>query len=48
MRLTTTEISLYPDGTDERLGEGPPPLCGTCPYREGGGPIRHLVITKRY
>jgi len=47
MRLTTTEVNLYPDGTEERLGEGPPPLCEHCPYREGG-PIRHIEIIKRY
>ena len=47
MRFTTV-VSLYPDGTEERLGEGPPPLCDHCPYREGGGPIRHVEIIKRY
>jgi len=48
MRRVTTEVIVHPDGTEERLGEGPPPLCDLCPYREGGGPIRHIEIVKRY
>ena len=48
MLVVTTEAILHPDGTKERLGEGPPPLCGTCPYLEGGGPIRHIEVVKRY
>jgi hypothetical protein len=45
---TVVEVILHPDGTEERLGEGPPPLCDLCPYREGGGPIRHIEVVKRY
>jgi hypothetical protein len=45
------EVIHYPDGTEERLGEGPPPLCESCSYREGGGPggrIRMVEVMKRY
>jgi hypothetical protein len=48
MRLTTTELIRYPDGTEERVGEEPPPKCASCPYREGGGLIRHVEVVKRY
>ena len=48
VRLVTTEVILYSDGTEERIGDGPPPLCELCPYREGGGPIRHVEVLKRY
>lgn len=47
LRRITTETIRYPDGTEVRLGEGPPPLCKQCPYRDGG-PIRHVEILKRY
>jgi hypothetical protein len=48
VRLYTTEVIRYPDGTRERIDEGPPPKCAACPYREGGGPMRHLEVVKRY
>jgi hypothetical protein len=48
LRRTTTEVIRYPDGTEDRLGAGPPPLCERCPYREVGGPIRHIEVVKRY
>jgi hypothetical protein len=47
-RLVTTEVTLYPDGTADRIGEEPPPKCASCPYREGGGPIRHVEVVRRY
>jgi hypothetical protein len=31
-----TELILHPDGTEEAVGEGPPPLCAGCPERESG------------
>jgi hypothetical protein len=27
-------------------GTPPPPLCAACPYREGGGPIRHVRVVR--
>jgi hypothetical protein len=45
---TVVEIINYPDGLEERLGEGPPHLCEPCPYREGGRPIRHVEVVKHY
>jgi hypothetical protein len=45
-RIVTTETIVYPDGTEEQIGEGLPPLCEACPYHEGGGPIRHIVVIK--
>ena len=47
MRLVTTELILYPDGTMDQIGEAPPPKCAACPYREGGL-IRHIEVVKRY
>ena len=46
--VTTTETVVHPDGTIERLGKAPPAPCGPCPYRGGGGPIRHVEIVRRY
>jgi hypothetical protein len=48
LRRTTMEVIRYPDGTEDRLGKEPPPLCEQCLYREGGGPIRHVEVVKRY
>jgi hypothetical protein len=45
---TFVEIIHYPDGSEERLGDEPSPLCQRCPYCEGGGPIRHVEVVKRY
>ena len=45
---TFVEVIRFPDGSDKRLGEEPPPLCEQCPYREGGGPIRHVEVVKSY
>lgn len=41
---TVVEVLCYPDGTEERQGEEPPPLCLACPYREGGGPLRVIEV----
>ena len=52
--LVYTEMVRFPDGTHVRLGDPPPPLCETCPYREGreGGaprpPIRHIEVWRTY
>jgi hypothetical protein len=48
MRITTMEVSRYPGDIEEKVSELPPPLCESCPYREGGGPIRHVEVVKRY
>jgi hypothetical protein len=45
---TFVEVIHNSDESEERLGCEPPPLCESCPYREGGGPIRHLEVVKRY
>jgi hypothetical protein len=45
---TFVEVIRYPDGMEDRLGEGPPSLCEQCLYREGGGPIRHVEVVKTY
>jgi hypothetical protein len=47
-RIVFTETIVHPDGTEEQIGEGPPPLCEACPYREGGGPIRHIEVIKNH
>jgi hypothetical protein len=46
-RIVYAEVIRYPDGTEERIGEEPPPLCAECSYREGGGPggrIRAITV----
>jgi hypothetical protein len=45
---TFVEVIHYQDGTEELVGEGPPPLCTPCPYHEGGRPVRHVEVVKRY
>jgi hypothetical protein len=40
------EVIHYPDGLEERLGEGPPPLCESCPYREDGGPEGRIRVVE--
>jgi hypothetical protein len=45
---TFVEVVRLPDGSEERVGRKPPPLCPACPYREGGGPIRIVEIVRRY
>lgn len=41
----TTELLLYADGTEEAVGEAPPPLCSDCPERESIRPrIRHIEV----
>ena len=47
-RIVTTEAIRYPDGTMSPVGDPPPPLCESCPYREGSGPIRHIVVVRSY
>ena len=45
MRPTTfVEVIHYPDGSEERGGCEPPPLCQRCPDREGEGSRRIRVI----
>ena len=34
--IVNTELVLHPDGTEEAVGEEPPPLCASCPNRETG------------
>ncbi len=49
LRPTTfVEVIRYPDGTMSPVGDPPPPLCESCPYREGGGPIRHILVVRSY
>jgi hypothetical protein len=48
MRRTTVEVIRYSDGTEERVGEEPPPKCASCPYRERRGPICHVEVMKCY
>ena len=48
LRIITTEVIRYPDGSEEYVGDPPPPMCESCPYREGGGTIRHIVVVKSY
>jgi hypothetical protein len=40
------EVAHYPDGSEERLGREPPPLCRMCPYRDGRerGQIRVVEV----
>ena len=47
---TFVEVIYYPDGTEDRLGSEPPPLCARCPYCYSGGPVRIRVVevVKRY
>lgn len=45
---TFGEVIHYSDGSEERLGKPPPPLCEPCPHREGGDPIRYVEVVKRY
>jgi len=47
---TFVEVVRLPDGSEERVGREPPPLCSTCPYREGTerGQIRVIEVVKRY
>jgi hypothetical protein len=42
---TFVEIIHYPDGSEERLGKGPPPLCASCPERSNPTPrVRHVEV----
>jgi hypothetical protein len=47
---TFVEVIHYPDGSEDRIGCEPPPLCARCPYRDGGGPerIRVVRVVRRY
>ncbi len=42
--LTYVEVIHHPDGSEERVGSEPPPLCQRCPDREGEGSRRIRVI----
>jgi hypothetical protein len=45
--LTTTELIVHADDTEERVGHWPPPLCATCPERDNPRrPIRHIVLVR--
>ncbi len=44
MPPTYVEVNRYPDGTEERAGEEPPPLCPTCPYRDDSELIRIIEV----
>ena len=40
-----TELILHADGTEEAVGEAPPPLCEGCPERESSRScIRHIEV----
>jgi hypothetical protein len=41
---TFVEIIHYPDGTEDRVGREPPPLCARCPSRDGGEPRRIRIV----
>ena len=41
---TLVEVVSYPDGTEERVDTQPPPLCQTCPDRDGERSRRIRVI----
>ena len=41
---TLVEIVHYPDGSEERVGSEPLPLCQTCPDRDGEGSRRIRVV----
>ena len=43
--VTTSEVRLMPDGSEERAGAEPRPLCGGCPYRESSRTrVRHVEV----
>jgi hypothetical protein len=43
--VTTSEVRLMPDGSEERIGTEPRPLCGGCPEKESSRPrVRHVEV----
>jgi hypothetical protein len=48
-RSATTELILHPDGTQERIGSPPPPLCASCPEQSNSRPgVRHIEVVRDY
>jgi hypothetical protein len=47
---TFVEVIYYPDSMEVRVGREPPPLCPSCPYRDGGEPgqVSLVEVVKRY
>ena len=46
--LVSTELIIHPDGTEEHVGNPPPPLCDRCPHRsDPNAPVRHIVVVRR-
>jgi hypothetical protein len=44
-QTVATELILHPDGTQERVGTPPPPLCASCPeHNATKRRIRHVEI----
>jgi len=41
---TFVEIIHYPDGSEDRVGREPPPLCQQCPDRDDEGLRRIRVV----
>jgi len=44
MVVIFAELLRHPDGTEERIGKEPPPLCELCPVRAGRAPVRHIEV----
>jgi hypothetical protein len=46
---TFVEVIRFPDGSEKRVGKGPPPLCPECPYvGDPNAPIGYVEVVKRY
>jgi hypothetical protein len=47
---TFVEVIHYPDGSEERVGREPSPLCTRCPYRDlrEREQIRVVEVVKHY
>ena len=47
-KVFTTELVIHPDGSEERIGNPPPPLCERCPERSNPEPpVRCVTIVRR-
>ncbi len=47
LHIIISELIRYSDGTEVRLGDPSPPLCDSCPHRDGD-PIRRIEVVRQY